>query len=379
MFRYRPKACNGVYLIHEIRGKVIFLKKLLSVVLVFCMLLSVTAFSVNAAYSDDFSDAGKKAYNKLMLLDADNDGTINTEDAAMYLKAAAGIIDDKDGSYDYDGDGVVSVADAQAVLTVVAGIETPLNQSEALMLFNDSLNEVKSTRPGFERTVTMQCPSIKVTTIDAPIPEMNVTNMEFNKYVDHLVKTMNTFPYNLALNAEMQAELKAMQAEAKEVYMPQVETRSIAKTSNSHYSYFPVTNLGWSSKLTTSDVKSISCALSGSVAVVTIEMGNYIYIGDEYPTGTKGFAARQALPYGKVFNIPSFDESDGSTINKVSFKNGKVVCHIDITTGSPIYAEYTYSYDVDVTAAPQANSTLVMKTATTTNVSEVYNINKVVS
>lgn len=354
------------------------MKKLLSVILVLCMLLSVTAFSANAAYSDKFTDAGKKACNKLMLLDADKDGTINTEDAVLYLKAAAGIIDDEAGSYDYNGDGVVSVADARSVLAVVAGVESSLTQSEALLLFNDSLNAVKSVRPGFDRTVTMQCPSIKVTTMNAPIDEMNVTNMEFNAYVDHLVKTMNSFPYNMMLNEETKAELKAMQAEAKEVYEPQVETKSVAKTSNSHYSYFPVTNLGWSSKLTTGDVKAVSCVLNGSVAVITVEMGNYIYIGDEYPTGTKGFAERQALPYGKVFNIPSFDESDGSTINKVSFKNGKVVCHIDIATGAPVYAEYSYSYDVDVTAAPQEKSELVMKTATSTNISEVYNINKVV-
>lgn len=341
------------------------------------MLFSVTALSASAAYSDDFSDTGKAAYGKLVRLDADGDGTINTNDAAAYLKAAAGIVDESSADFDYNADGVVSVTDAQSVLKVVAGIESALTEEEALALFNDSINEVKSTRPGFDRVATVQCPSIKITTMNAPVDEMNVTNLEFDAYVDKIVKLMNTFPYNLALDDAMKAELKVMQQEAAAAYEPQTEEKTVAKTSNAHYSYFPVTNLGWSSKLTINDIDSISCTLSGSVAVFTIEMADYTYIGDEYPTGTAGFAARQTLPYGKVFNIPAFDESDGSTINKVAFKNGKVEYHLDVATGAPVYAEYTYSYDTDVTAAPQEDSSLVMKTATSTNVSEVYNINKV--
>lgn len=341
------------------------------------MLFSVTAFSANAAYAGDFSDAGKTAYEKLTRLDADNDGTINTNDAAQYLKAAAGIVDESSAEFDYDADGIVSVADAQLVLKVVAGIESALTDEQELALFNDSINEVKSTRPGFDRTVTMQCPSIKITTMNAPVDEMNVTNLEFDAYVDKIVKLMNTFPYNLALDDAMKAELKEMQNEAKSAYEPQTEEKSVAKTSNAHYSYFPVTNLGWSSKLTINDIESISCTLSGSLAVFTIEMADYTYIGDEYPTGTAGFAKRQTLPYGKVFNIPAFDESDGSTINKVAFKNGKVEYHLDVATGAPVFVEYTYSYDTDVTAAQKENSTLVMKTATVTNVKETYNINKV--
>lgn len=353
------------------------MKKLLSVILALCMLFSVMALSAGAAYSDDFSASGKEAYEKLRSLDADNDGNIATDDAAVYLKAAAGIIDETQANFDYDGDGFVTISDAQSVLKIAAGIDSALTQEETLALFNASINEVKSTRPGFERIATVQCPSIKVTTMDAPIPSLNVTDMEFNTYVDNFVKTMNTPPYSIILNDEMRAELKLMQEEAKTAYEPHTEEKYVAKASNAHYSYFPVTNLGWSSKLAINDVESISCTLKDSVAVFTIEMADYTYIGDEYPTGTAGFAARQALPYGKVFNIPAFDESDGSTINKVAFKNGKVVYHLDLATGAPVFAEYSYTYDTDVTAAPQQDSELVMKTATITNVLETYNINKV--
>ena len=353
------------------------MKKLLSVILALCMLFSVMALSAGAAYSDDFSASGKEAYEKLRSLDADNDGNIATDDAAVYLKAAAGIIDETQANFDYDGDGIVTISDAQSVLKVAAGIDSALTQEETLALFNASINEVKSTRPGFERIATVQCPSIKVTTMNAPIADMNVSNLEFDAYVDKIVKLMNTFPYNMALDEAMKAELKQMQADAKAAYDPQTEEKYVAKTSNAHYSYFPVTNLGWSSKLAINDVESISCTLKDSVAVFTIEMADYTYIGDEYPTGTAGFAARQALPYGKVFNIPAFDESDGSTINKVAFKNGKVVYHLDLATGAPVFAEYSYTYDTDVTAAPQKDSELVMKTATITDVLETYNINKV--
>ncbi len=352
------------------------MKKVLSVILVISVLmcmLGTTAFATTTELT-----TAEKSLLKVQSIDADGDGDYSTGDASEFLKAAAGIVENSDGEqYDVDGDGVVSVIDAQKVLKIVSGIDPVLTQEEALELFNNNINSVKSVRPGFEKEATVVCPSIKITTMNAPISDMNVTDLEFDKYVDKIVKLMNTFPYNVALDDAMKAQLAEMKVQAKEAYEPQVTTKTVDKFSNAHYSYFPVNNLGWSSKLTMSDISSISCTVADGNIVYTINMPTNTYIGDEYPTGTAGFSKRQALSYGKAFNIPAFDESDGSTVNKVIFKDGVIVLKEDVKTGDTISADYAYSYVVDVTGAPQEDSDLVMKTVTTSNISENYTMNRV--
>ena len=339
--------------------------------------MAIGLFGVAASAAGETTVTAETAMAKLQKLDVNTDGAISTVDAAQYLKAAAGIIDSAEVDYDYDADGSVSVVDAQKVLRVVAGVDSPVTQEEALVLFNAGINSVKTVRPGFEKTATMVCPSIKVTTMNAPIDQMNVSNLEFDQYVEKIIKLMNTFPYNLALNEEMKAQLEEMRVQAKESYEPQVTTKTVASRSNSHYTYFPVNNLGWSSRLTTADIKSITCVIESGSIVYTVKMNDVTYVGDEYPTGSAGFSKRQSLPYGKIFNIPAFDESDGSTVNKVSFKNGTIVYKQDYKTGDSLYADYSYGYVIDMTAAPQEESELVMKTVTTTNVNENYVMNKV--
>lgn len=338
--------------------------------------IAVGIFSVNASAASD-TEMAESAMAKLQKIDADGNGSLTTADASQYLKVAAGIVEGDANDYDYDADGVVSVVDAQKVLRVVAGVDSPVNQEEALALFNEGINSVKTKRPGFEKTATMVCPSIKVTTMNAPISSMNVTNLEFDEYVEKIIKLMNTFPYNVALDAEMKAQLEQMRVEAQEAYEPQITAKTVAKASNSHYTYFPVNNLGWSSRLTLADIKSITCTVESGSIVYTIKMNDVTYVGDEYPTGAAGFSKRQALPYGKIFNIPAFDESDGSTVNKVSFSNGTIIYKQDYRTGDSLYADYTYNYVVDITAAPQKDSDLVMKTVTTTNANENYVMNRV--
>ena len=352
------------------------MKKVLSVVLVISVLmciLSTTAFASTTELT-----TAQKSLLKVQRIDADGDGDYTTSDASEFLKAAAGIVENSDGEqYDVDSDGVVSVIDAQKVLKIVSGIESVLTEEEALELFNSNINSVKSVRPGFEKESTIVCPSIKITTMNAPIADMNVTDLEFDKYVDKIVKLMNTFPYNVALDDAMKAQLADMKVQAREAYEPQVTTKTVDKFSNAHYSYFPVNNLGWSSKLTMNDISSISCTVADGSIVYTIKMPTNTYIGDEYPTGTAGFSKRQALPYGKAFNIPSFDESDGSTVNKVIFKDGVIVLKEDIVTGDTLSVDYSYNYVVDITGAKQEDSDLVMKTATTSNVTENYVMNRV--
>ncbi len=353
------------------------MKKILSVILVVSMMLGIFAVSASAAETSN-SNLAEASILKIQRVDADSDGKYTLNDAAAFLRAAAGISEDaEDAKYDINLDGYNSVADAQKVLKVVSGIEPVLSEAETLALFNEKINSVKTVRPGFEKTATMQCPSIKVTTTNAPIAEMNVTNLEFNQYVDKIIKVMNTFPYNMALNDEMKAQLNDMKKQAAEAYLPQTTTKTVAARSNSHYSYFPVNNLGWSSKLTVDDIKGATCQIVDDKIVFTITLSDFTYIGDEYPTGSSGFAKRQTLTYGKVFNIPAFDESDGSTVNKVQFKNGKVVLGVDVLTGDVLSADYSYTYVSEIIAAPQEDSELTMKTATIANTTENYIMNRV--
>lgn len=357
----------------------IILKRILSVVLVLSVVIGMFAVSVSAEDATGI----EASLLKLQRIDADGDGSYSTEDAKEFLRAAAGIAPDSDNEkYDLNLDGYNSVADAQKALKIVSGIEPVLTKAETLEFFNKKINSVKTVRPGFTRTQTVQCPSILITTTNAPIGEMNVTNLEFNKYVDKIIEVMNTFPYSLALNAEMQAQLDEMKKQAEDAYKPQTTTKTVAKTSNSHYSYFPVNNLGWSSKLTVDDIKNATCQVAGNAIVFTVTMDNITYIGDEYPTGSAGFSKRQTLSYGKVFNIPAFDESDGSTVNKVQMKNGAVTLKVDFVTGDVLSADYSYTYISDIMSPPQknsdgSNSKLTMKTATTANVSEKYVMNRV--
>ncbi len=354
------------------------MKKTLSVILVLSIMLGIFTISVSAADESATLTSAEKSMLKIQRIDANGDGSYTTTDASEFLRAAAGISADSDNEkYDLDFDGSVSVVDAQQALRMVAGIAPVLTEAETLELFNEKINSVKTVRPGFEKTATVQCPSILITTTNAPIADMNVTNLEFDKYVDKIIKVMNTFPYNMALNDEMRAQLNEMKTQAKEAYLPQTSTKTVAKASNSHYSYFPVENLGWSSKLTIDDIKDATCQVVGSDIVFTVTLSDVTYIGDEYPTGSSGFSKRQTLPYGKVFKIPAFDESDGSTVNKVQFKNGKVVLKVDVLTGDVISADYNYTYISEIIAAPQEDSELTMKTATTANITDNYIMNRV--
>ncbi len=342
------------------------MKKILSMVLVLSIMLGAFVISVSAG--DEALTDAQKSLLKIQLIDANGDGAYAADDAAEFLKAAAGIIADDD-KYDLDFDGTVSVADAQQAFRIVSGVAPVLNEAETLALFNEKVNSVKTVRPGFQKTETIQCPSVKVTTTGAPLSSLNVSNMEFNQYVDKIVNLVGSFMDSSQLNE--------MKQQAKDIYLPQTATKTVAARSNSHYSYFPVNNLGWSSKLTVDDISGATFKVEGSNVVCTITLGEYTYVGDEYPTGSSGFSKRQSLPYGKVFNVPSLDESDGSTVNKVQFKNGKVVLKADLATGDVLSVDYSYTYICTIKAAPQEDSSMVMTTATTANITDNYVMNRV--
>ena len=349
------------------------MKKLLSIVLVIGMLMSVMSMSVSAA--DDATPLTEEETAFLMMrrADIDKDGAYSTKDASMLLRAAAGIIESND-EYDLNLDGDVSLDDAQKMLRISANLDSLASKEVLFNIFDTKLDSVKKVKPGFDKAVTMVCPSIKVTTTGAPDDRLNVSNMEYKNYVNTLVNVMNSFPYNTMLDDEMKKELELMKKSAVEVYQPQTETKSVAATSNSHYTNFPVDNLGWSCNLNLDEVNTISQTVADGAIQLTITLGEYTYEKTKtpYPTGSAGFSERQKLPYGKIFNIPALDETDGSVVNKMVFKNGKVIVKLDIETGDVVGVDYSYSYTSSITSPKAENSDLVMKTVTTSNVSENY-------
>lgn len=347
------------------------MKKLLSIVLVIGILMSVMSLSVSAADALLTDEQIADMLTMMNRADVDGNGTYSTNDAKILLRAAAGI-EPAEEDYDIDLDGQVSLLDAQKMLCVASGIENVVEDATLLQYFKETLNGVKSKKPGFDRTTTMVCPSIKVTTSGAPISSLNVSNMEYKDYVKNFVDVMNSFPYNTMLDDEMKAELELMKKSAVDIYEPQTEKKSVAATSNAHYTYFPVNNLGWSCKLEMSDIKSIKQTLADGAVVITVTLADYTYTKGQYPTGTAGFSKRQALPYGKVFNIPALDETDGSVVNSMALKNGKVVLTLDCETGKITEVDYSYSYTSNITSAQAEGSDLVMKTVTNGNTTENF-------
>ncbi len=373
----------------------IILKKLLSIIIAACIIASIFCVTTGAADTSTLTTA-EKSILKLKNADADNDGNYTTEDVRALLRAAAGIDEDSE-NYDVDLDGATSVSDALTVLKATVGIGNIISTEEALELFNARVNRVKSLEkeadgetpiagalPGFEKTRTMQCTSMKVTTSGAPsnallgmmgLPGLNVTDMPYEDYIDRVVTIMTSDAFSAELTPDKKEQLDFMQKAADEMYDPKSQTDVVdAGVDVDHISLYPISNQRVSSKLTTDDVKSVSCTMTGGNIIYTVKMNDYTYVGDEYPTGSTGFQGRLKLPYGKIFDIMSFDESDGSTLNSVTYKNGLIVLTENASTGMLINASYSYAYKSSVSAAPQDD--LKMKTDTESTLNDTFIFNQ---
>ncbi len=349
-----------------------------------------TAFVVTSSAAETTTTA--QSILKLKNADANADGNITTDDAKLFLEVAAGIksaenSDEK--TYDVDADGQTSVVDAVAVLKESAGIKGILTTEEVIELFNNRVNLVKSTTrenigtdeekyidgalPGFEKTTTMKCNSMLITTSGAPLAKLNVTNMEYNKYVDLIVDTMSSPLFAAAMDDAMKQQLKDMEASAVEAYKPQSQVATAETGSDvDHRSLYPIPNIQDASRLTVADVASAKCTMSNNHLVYTITMGTYTYTGSQYPVGYSGNQTRLKTPYGKAFSILTFNDlaNDGSTLNSITYKNGKITLIEDIGTGSLVESHYSYSYESDVSAPDQDG--MKMKTIMKSDVKEDF-------
>ncbi len=366
------------------KGKVTILKKVLSIILaavIFASVMSVSVFAETTETTENtqttteyqMPDDVQTIITKMQNLDANKNGTYETGDVTKVLSAAAGIVPaDQVMAYDINNDGVVSVKDAQKALNVIAGVDTLFTKEQLFKVFNERVNSVKKVFPGFTKRETLDCSSILVTTKNAPLDDLNVTNIEYNAYVAKLVKLMNTFPYSLALNASMKAELEKMQKAADEAYDEQRRSTAVGKgktQETAHYNNYPVSNFMWASNLTISDIYSINYTMSGYRIVFTLKMKNYSYKGDDCPTSLE---EKAKTPYGKVFNLPELSETDGSVVNSLDLRDGEIILQIDYKTSDCLKAEYYYEYCADVKAPKDPESDLEMTTNTTAEMKESY-------
>lgn len=377
------------------------MKKTISILLTVCLLFSLLSVSSFALTSNEILDGYDFALNVTQKDENNNiigytsDGKITLDDARAVLRVSAGIEEPREGfNYDVDGDGYITVTDVKAVIAVVLGIDVSISDDEYLLsLFKAELNSVKSARPGFTKTATAQCHSMKVTTHNAPADELNVTNMEFdvytNKTCDYMEDLVNNPLYSLVLTSAQKAEMKTqiadLRKQADEMYDLKTTTKTVNRYS-SHYYYFPVNNLGNSCFLEIEDIKSIECYEEDGYIIRKVTMNEDTYIGDEFPTGNEGFTERwKTIPYGKVFNIPDFDETEGtkqtSVLNSVTFKDGVIISKVDKLSGLPVSVEYSYSYIADISTIPEVDDDgtvgLQMDSVTTATNTESYVINPV--
>ena len=362
------------------------MKKILSVLLAVCLLVS--AFTLNT-FAASTTDEIVSCY------DFNGDGNVNLTDARTVLRVSAGLEAPREGFvYDLDGDGLATINDVKMVLSIVLGVDVEITSDEFnLGLFRAELNNIKAVRPGFTKTAVSKCNSMLVTTRNAPDASLNVTNMPFDQYTnktcDYLEDALSNPLVNIALSKEEKAEIKAniagMRKQANEVYNPKTKTTTIAKR-RSHYAAFPVNNLANSCFLTMDDIKSIECYEEDGYIIRKVTMNENTYIGDEYPTGYEGSSQRwQKISYGKVFNIPEFNETENgketSRLNKVTFKNGVIISKIDKLSGIPVSVEYSYTYIADVSTIPtvdaNGNPGLEMDSVTSATLTESFVINPV--
>lgn len=376
------------------------MKKLFTILLALILVLSSFSVSAFALTGNEISKNYDFALN-LAQKDSDgnitgytSDGKITLDDARAVLRVAAGLEAPRDGlDYDIDADGFVTITDVKAILSVILGIDISISDDEYLLsLFKAELNNVKTARPGFTKTATTQCHSMLVTTTNAPDASLNVKNEEFsvytNKTCDYMEDLLNGAAgifVPSAEKAEMRAQIAELRKQAKEMYDLKTTTK-VVNRYGSHYYHFPVNNLGNSCFLELSDIKSIECYEEGDYIIRVVTMNEDTYIGDQYPTGNEGFTERwKTIPYGKVFNIPDFDETEGtketSKLNSVTFKDGIIKSTVDKLSGMPVKVEYSYFYVANVSTIPEVDKNgkpgLQMDSITSATNTETFIINPI--
>ena len=354
------------------------MKRVLSISLAVCLFMTAFSFNVFAADSSAEANANlTKEYTEILLSqinrgDLDGDNKVTVEEASKYLRIAARLDEPQAGvNYDITGDGRITTEDARRALRIASGLEIGATDEEIFEYFTNELNSVKITFPGFNRTVTGICTDARISVSGAPkipfYPDINANNEECVSYYKRTEKV-----WKLVASDE---EYNNMLEEAKAVYEPNVKTKKVETGSKSHYTYFPVMSLSNTCRLSFDEIKDVSLKSQNGKFIVTVTMGSYTY--DEknpYPATTYEDAERQSLPYGKIFNLPEFNDGSGYEIEKVVLDNGKVTLEVDSTTGEIINVDFFYRYTttMEVVSSDAETSGMVMKMKNVVEYDENY-------
>ncbi len=370
------------------------MKKTISILLTFCILFSLMSVNASAAYSTPEEIKLNFDYNA--------DGKINLADARTILRVSANLEAPKEGLiYDITGNGDgVTMEDVKKVIGIVTGIDAEVNECAEfnLELFKAELNSVKTEKPGFTKTTTVQYQSILVTTRNAPVEELNFSQpTDFKDYTkancDYLDSLLNgpaglvikvKYPEDYQKALDMVASLRK---QGNEIYNPKTSTNKVNRDSVLHTDHFPINSNLNSCLLQIDDIKSIECYEQDGYIIRKVTMNDITYIGDEFPTGNEGASQRlRDVSYAKVFNIPDFDETEGtkktSNLNKVTFKDGVITSKVNKFSGLPENVEYSYTYIADISTIPEVDKNgkegLQMDSVTTATNKEVCVINPVI-
>lgn len=356
------------------------MKKTLSLLLAVCLLL--TTFSVNAFAADSSEEANAnltKEYTEIFLSqlnrgDLDGDKKVTVEEAKKYLRIAAKLDEPEAGvNYDMTGDGRVTTEDARRALRIASGLELGATDEEVFNYFKNEINTVKVVFPGFNKTTTAKTTDARINVSGAPkilfYPDINANNEEVVSYYKRTEET-----WKLAATEE---EFNDMLKSAEAVYDP-VETKKAVETgSKSHYTQFPVMSKTYTCKLDFSDIKSIEVEEKNGQFIITMSMDSFTY--DEknpYPATSYESAERESLPYGKIFNLPTFNNNN-YVLEKVVLDKGKVTLTVDAQTGEienvDFFYRYTTTMQLVTDESDESTEGIVMKMK---NVSE-YNENYV--
>lgn len=360
------------------------MKRILSVLVVLCLLTG--AFSVNAFAADSSEEANAnltREYTEIFLSqinrgDLDGDNKVTVEEASKYLRIAAKLDEPEAGvNYDLTGDGKITTADARKALRIASGLEFGATDEEIFEYFKNELNTVKKTFPGFDRTTTSVATDSRITVSGVPkIPVSIVKWVDINanneEIVSYYKRTADAWK-KVASDEEYEAMLK----DAESLYEPVEKTKRIESGSKSHYTYFPVTGLANTCRLEFEDIKDISMKTTDGKFIITLIMGSYTYDeSNPYPATTYESNERQSLPYGKIFNLPEFNDDSTYALEEIVFDDGKVVLEVDSETGEIITADFFYSYKLtlNLSSEEEGMEDVVMKTTTTSEYGEKFNM-----
>lgn len=360
------------------------MKKTLSLLLAVCLLM--TAFSVNAFAVDSSQEANAnltKEYTAIFLGqlnrgDIDGDNKVTVEEASKILRIAAKLDDPQAGvNYDITGDGRVTTEDARRALRISSGLETGATNEEIFEYFKNELNTVKKSFPGFDKKTTKNTTDVRIAITGAPkvpvslIPPKSIDiNSNYEEIVSYYKRTEEA--WKLVASDE---DFDKMMGAAKDSYKNVETSKTVPAGSNTHYTQFPVMSKTYACKLDYEDIKGIKIVEKNGDFVITLTMNSYTY--DEknpYPATSYDSTERENLPYGKIFNLPTFNGGSTYVLEKIVLDKGTVVLTVNAETGviKEVNYSYTYTTTVKITTDEEELDGIEMRTRDVSSYNENY-------